>query len=232
MPIIWKFVSRGGYYTFLARTDLFHFHYHWIIWVYRVGESKILLVCYNDKKMGMVSFVSFSITLIHLGLFTYRWNGCTGFPALHRDARDYCFACQHTCAIYGWRCCMFWFWYLDPAIKCLWDYMVLKSMVWYCQGDKARVIQTMLFMSGINTLLQTLIGTRLPTVMGVSFAYVLPVLSIIRDYNDGQFDSEKQVKSSVYTATLRIYHFLVYLLDICHFSDRDFDILWEPYKDH
>ncbi|KFK32504.1 hypothetical protein AALP_AA6G251200 [Arabis alpina] len=59
-------------------------------------------------------------------------------------------------------------------------------------GDKARVIQTILFMSGINTLLQTLIGTRLPTVMGVSFAYVLPVLSIIRDYNDGQFINEKQ----------------------------------------
>ncbi|EOA26844.1 hypothetical protein CARUB_v10022938mg [Capsella rubella] len=58
-------------------------------------------------------------------------------------------------------------------------------------GDKARVIQTILFMSGINTLLQTLIGTRLPTVMGVSFAYVLPVLSIVRDYNNGQFDSEK-----------------------------------------
>ncbi|KAG5404872.1 hypothetical protein IGI04_010991 [Brassica rapa subsp. trilocularis] len=58
--------------------------------------------------------------------------------------------------------------------------------------DKARVIQTILFMSGINTLLQTLIGTRLPTVMGVSFAYVLPVLSIIRDYNDGQFQTEKQ----------------------------------------
>ncbi|KAF2610392.1 hypothetical protein F2Q70_00009004 [Brassica cretica] len=59
--------------------------------------------------------------------------------------------------------------------------------------DKARVIQTILFMSGINTLLQTLIGTRLPTVMGVSFAYVLPVLSIIRDYNDGQFQTEKQL---------------------------------------
>lgn len=58
--------------------------------------------------------------------------------------------------------------------------------------DKARVIQTILFMSGINTLLQTLIGTRLPTVMGVSFAYVLPVLSIIRDYNDGQFQTENQ----------------------------------------
>lgn len=70
--------------------------------------------------------------------------------------------------------------------------MVLRLTVWY-QGDKARVIQTMLFMCGINTLLQTLIGTRLPTVMGVSFAYVLPVLSIIRDYNNGEFASEKQV---------------------------------------
>ncbi|KAF3551091.1 hypothetical protein DY000_02002757 [Brassica cretica] len=63
--------------------------------------------------------------------------------------------------------------------------------------DKARVIQTILFMSGINTLLQTLIGTRLPTVMGVSFAYVLPVLSIIRDYNDGQFQTEKQLANCV-----------------------------------
>ncbi|XWS24286.1 hypothetical protein CRYUN_Cryun28dG0088000 [Craigia yunnanensis] len=51
-------------------------------------------------------------------------------------------------------------------------------------GDKARVIQVLLFMSGINTLLQTLIGSRLPTVMGVSFAYTLPLLSIINDYTD------------------------------------------------
>lgn len=59
-------------------------------------------------------------------------------------------------------------------------------------GDKARVIQTLLFMSGINTLLQTLIGTRLPTVMGVSFAFILPVLSIINDYSDRQFSSEHE----------------------------------------
>ncbi|KAF9668610.1 hypothetical protein SADUNF_Sadunf14G0021500 [Salix dunnii] len=57
-------------------------------------------------------------------------------------------------------------------------------------GDAARVIQTLLFMSGINTLLQTFIGTRLPTVMGPSYAFVLPVLSIIRDYNDETFSKE------------------------------------------
>ncbi|CAN1273853.1 Nucleobase-ascorbate transporter 3 [Linum perenne] len=54
-------------------------------------------------------------------------------------------------------------------------------------GDKARVIETLLFMAGINTLLQTLFGTRLPTVMGASFAYTLPVLSIIKDLSDENF---------------------------------------------
>ncbi|XP_020202602.1 nucleobase-ascorbate transporter 1 [Cajanus cajan] len=48
-------------------------------------------------------------------------------------------------------------------------------------GDKARVIQTLLFVAGINTLLQTLFGTRLPTVVGGSFAYVFPIAYIIRD---------------------------------------------------
>ncbi|GAY39440.1 hypothetical protein CUMW_044390 [Citrus unshiu] len=57
-------------------------------------------------------------------------------------------------------------------------------------GDKGRVIQSLLFMSGLNTLLQTLFGTRLPTVMGPSAAFTLPVLSIINDYNDGSFTSE------------------------------------------
>ncbi|KAH7848616.1 hypothetical protein Vadar_005170 [Vaccinium darrowii] len=59
-------------------------------------------------------------------------------------------------------------------------------------GDRARVIQALLFMAGINTLLQTWFGTRLPTVMGPSFAYVLPVLSIIRDYSDNTFSSEHE----------------------------------------
>ncbi|KAM1118391.1 hypothetical protein ACFX13_043418 [Malus domestica] len=60
-------------------------------------------------------------------------------------------------------------------------------------GDKARVIQTMLFMAAINTLIQTFIGTRLPTVMTSSFAFTLPVMSIINDYSDRNFRSEHEV---------------------------------------
>ncbi|MQL98011.1 hypothetical protein Taro_030711, partial [Colocasia esculenta] len=48
-------------------------------------------------------------------------------------------------------------------------------------GDKARMVQTLLFVGGINTLLQTLFGTRLPTVIGGSYAFLVPIISIIRD---------------------------------------------------
>ncbi|KAG5030927.1 hypothetical protein JHK85_014909 [Glycine max] len=40
------------------------------------------------------------------------------------------------------------------------------------QDDKVRVVQTLLFVEGINTLLQTLFGTRLPTVIGGSYAFM------------------------------------------------------------
>ncbi|KAJ0973681.1 hypothetical protein J5N97_015646 [Dioscorea zingiberensis] len=45
--------------------------------------------------------------------------------------------------------------------------------------EKARVIQTLLFVAGINTLLQSYLGTRLPAVIGGSFTFILPTLSII-----------------------------------------------------
>ncbi|KAM0938582.1 putative xanthine/uracil/vitamin C permease, MetI-like superfamily [Dioscorea sansibarensis] len=48
-------------------------------------------------------------------------------------------------------------------------------------GDKVRVVQTLLFVGGINTLLQTLFGTRLPTVIGGSYAFIVPIISIIQD---------------------------------------------------
>ncbi|KAL4620040.1 hypothetical protein ACB092_06G125400 [Castanea dentata] len=48
-------------------------------------------------------------------------------------------------------------------------------------GDKARVIQTLLFVAGINTLLQALFGTRLPAVVGGSFAYIIPIAYIVND---------------------------------------------------
>ncbi|QCD81101.1 solute carrier family 23 [Vigna unguiculata] len=45
--------------------------------------------------------------------------------------------------------------------------------------EKAKVIQTLLFVAGINTLLQTLFGTRLPAVIGGSYTYVATTISII-----------------------------------------------------
>ncbi|GAB2233328.1 hypothetical protein Droror1_Dr00002549 [Drosera rotundifolia] len=39
----------------------------------------------------------------------------------------------------------------------------------------------MLFVQGINTLLQTLFGTRLSAAIGGSYAYMVPIVSIIND---------------------------------------------------
>jgi nucleobase transporter 1/2 len=50
------------------------------------------------------------------------------------------------------------------------------------QDEKVRVFQTLLFAAGVNTLFQSLFGTRLPAVIGGSYAFIVPVLSII--YSD------------------------------------------------
>ncbi|CAH2038369.1 unnamed protein product [Thlaspi arvense] len=45
--------------------------------------------------------------------------------------------------------------------------------------DKVKLIQTLLFVSGLNTLLQSFFGTRLPAVIGASYSYVPTTFSII-----------------------------------------------------
>ncbi|CAI0398754.1 unnamed protein product [Linum tenue] len=45
--------------------------------------------------------------------------------------------------------------------------------------EKAQVIQTLLFVSGLNTLLQSTFGTRLPAVIGGSYTFVPTTISII-----------------------------------------------------
>lgn len=54
------------------------------------------------------------------------------------------------------------------------------------QEDKVKLIQTLLFVSGINTLLQSFFGTRLPAVVGASYTYVPTTMSIVlaARYND------------------------------------------------
>ncbi|XP_051123317.1 nucleobase-ascorbate transporter 6-like [Andrographis paniculata] len=45
--------------------------------------------------------------------------------------------------------------------------------------EKARVIQTLLFVAGLNTFLQSWFGTRLPVVIGGSYTFIAPTISII-----------------------------------------------------
>ncbi|XP_042508765.1 nucleobase-ascorbate transporter 7-like [Macadamia integrifolia] len=45
--------------------------------------------------------------------------------------------------------------------------------------EKAEVIQTLLFVAGLNTLLQSFFGTRLPTVIGGSYTFVVPTVAIV-----------------------------------------------------
>ncbi|KAH6773140.1 nucleobase-ascorbate transporter 7 [Perilla frutescens var. frutescens] len=44
--------------------------------------------------------------------------------------------------------------------------------------EKAQLMQTLLFVSGLNTLLQTWFGTRLPVVIGGSFRFLIPSLYV------------------------------------------------------
>ena len=47
------------------------------------------------------------------------------------------------------------------------------------QEEKAKMIQTLLFVAGLSTLLQSTFGTRLPAVIGGSYTYVPTTISIV-----------------------------------------------------
>lgn len=59
--------------------------------------------------------------------------------------------------------------------------------------DLVRVIQTVLFVSGINTFIQTTLGTRLPAVMGNSFYFLAPNISIITSPSLAYIDDPHEV---------------------------------------
>ncbi|AED93439.1 Xanthine/uracil/vitamin C permease [Arabidopsis thaliana] len=46
-------------------------------------------------------------------------------------------------------------------------------------AEKVKVIQTLLFVSGLTTLFQSFFGTRLPVIASASYAYIIPITSII-----------------------------------------------------
>jgi xanthine/uracil permease len=49
--------------------------------------------------------------------------------------------------------------------------------------------------SGINTLLQTTFGTRLPTIVGGSFAFIIPTITIINSDNLISIPDDSEVLS-------------------------------------
>lgn len=53
------------------------------------------------------------------------------------------------------------------------------------------MIQTLLFVAGLNTLLQTTFGTRLPAVMGGSYTFVAATISIILS---GRFNDQDPIE--------------------------------------
>ncbi|RWW18796.1 hypothetical protein GW17_00017197, partial [Ensete ventricosum] len=59
------------------------------------------------------------------------------------------------------------------------SYFSRLILIHLLSDEKARVVQTLLFLAGINTLLQTYFGTCLPAVMGGSYTFVAPTISII-----------------------------------------------------
>ncbi|KAA8540855.1 hypothetical protein F0562_024818 [Nyssa sinensis] len=63
--------------------------------------------------------------------------------------------------------------------------------------EKAEVIQTLLFVAGLNTLLQTLFGTRLPAVIGGSYTFVAPTISIILSGRFNDPDPREKFKKTM-----------------------------------
>ncbi|KAJ0829216.1 putative xanthine/uracil/vitamin C permease [Helianthus annuus] len=63
--------------------------------------------------------------------------------------------------------------------------------------EKAEVIQTLLFVAGLNTLLQSLFGTRLPAVIGGSYTFVAPMISIILNNRWNDTDPIEKFKKTM-----------------------------------
>ncbi|CAL5444690.1 unnamed protein product [Camellia sinensis] len=63
--------------------------------------------------------------------------------------------------------------------------------------EKAKVIQTLLLVAGLNTLLQTFFGTRLPVVIGGSYTFVAATISIILSSRFNNYDPLTKFKRTM-----------------------------------
>ncbi|GKV12317.1 hypothetical protein SLEP1_g23478 [Rubroshorea leprosula] len=70
--------------------------------------------------------------------------------------------------------------YLFTLGMTLWIPIMIAPQMGGGNAEKVKVIQSLLFASGLNTLFQSLFGTRLPVVAVDSYAYLIPITSIIQ----------------------------------------------------
>jgi len=78
------------------------------------------------------------------------------------------------------------------------------------------VFQTLLFVSGISTLLQSLFGTRLPIVLVGSHTYIIPITSIIQARRYSSETDSYEVSDTIFS----------YMLDSITFSVSDSDLAY------
>lgn len=112
------------------------------------------------------------------------WGYPSWISTLSGNARDNSHHTNCPCSSNGRRKCkeLYDTWHNNfgsNGIVFLCPFINYNPIKWFHQEEKARVIQTLLFVAGINTLLQTLFGTRLPAVISASYTFVAPTLSII-----------------------------------------------------
>jgi len=87
--------------------------------------------------------------------------------------------------------------------------------------EKAEMINTLVFVAGINTLLQTWLGTRLPVVIGGSYAFIIPTITIALSTNSSTnviFLSPRQV--SLIPSLISRMHFSNFYAFVFFFTGR------------
>lgn len=88
--------------------------------------------------------------------------------------------------------------------------LLLDLRLWFWQEEKAKLIQTILFVAGLNTLLQTVFGTRLPAIIGASYTFVPVTISIMLSRRFNDIADPVEVSSS----HLLTIHFCFYLFGL------------------
>ena len=79
------------------------------------------------------------------------------------------------------------------------------------------MIQTLLFVAGINTYLQSLFGTRLPAVIGGSYTFVPTTISIILAGRYSDIANPQEVGSSQ-TCFFFFTDFAIFVMSQCLFT--------------